>query len=64
MKKDWRGVSGNVVVQNEVVYDASGLNVVSYKHTVVLNDVVLESGEDSLIFDDTYLFGVFSTAVN
>lgn len=64
VKKDWRGVSGKVLVQNEVVYDASGLNIVSYKHTVVLQDVVLESGEDSLVFDDTYLFGVFNTAVN
>lgn len=61
--KDWRGVSGYILVKNEAVYNEDQTEIIAYKHKIVLNDVVLESGEETLIFDDTYLFGVFETDV-
>ncbi len=59
--KDWRGVSGKILIKNEAVYNDDHSKIVAYKHIVVLNDVVLESGEETLVFNDTYLFGTFET---
>lgn len=64
VKKDWRGVSGTIAIQNNKVFDEDGVTVIAYEHIVVLHDVVLKSGDESLIFNDTYLFGVFQTSVN
>ena len=60
--RDWRGVSGWIIVENRPVYDANQENIISWEHIVVLNDVVLKSGEESIIFNDTYLFGTFNTS--
>jgi hypothetical protein len=60
--RDWRGVSGWIIVENRPVYDADQVNIVSWEHIIVLNDVVLQSGEESIIFNDTYLFGTFTTS--
>jgi len=62
--KNWQGVSGTIAVQNNKVFDEDGVTVIAYEHIVVLHDVVLKSGDESLIFNDTYLFGVFQTSVN
>jgi hypothetical protein len=59
--KDWRGVSGKIYVKNEAVYNAEQTEIIAYRHIIVLNDVVLESGDETLIFSDTYLFGTFET---
>jgi len=59
--KDWRGTSGNILVKNEPVYDTDGVTIKAYNHIIVLNNVVLVSGDESLIFGDTYLFGTFTT---
>ena len=61
--KNWEGVSGFVLVENRPVYDEDGITIVSWEHIIVLNDVVLESGEEKLIFNDTYLYGTFTTSV-
>jgi len=45
------------------VSDEDGVTVIAYEHIVVLHDVVLKSGDESLIFNDTYLFGVFQTSI-
>ena len=62
--KNWEGISGTIAVQNNKVFDEDGVTVIAYEHIVVLKDVVLKSGDESLIFNDTYLFGVFQTSVN
>lgn len=62
--KNWVGVGGTILVQNEAVYETGNANVIAWKHTVILHDVVLKSGEESLIFNDTYLYGVYETSVN
>ncbi len=61
--KDWRGVSGYILIKNEAVYNEEHTEIIAYKHKIVLNDVVLESGDETLIFDDTYLYGIFETEV-
>ena len=61
---NWVGVDGMILVQNEAVLDSIGTNVIAWKHTIVLHDVVLKSGGESLIFNDTYLFGEYETPVN
>lgn len=61
--KNWKGISGTIAVQNNKVFDEDGVTIIAYEHIVVLHDVVLKSGNESLIFNDTYLFGVFQTSI-
>ncbi len=60
--KNWEGVSGFILVENRPIYEEDGVTVESWEHIIVLNDVVLESGEEKLIFNDTFLYGTFTTA--
>jgi len=60
--RNWTGVSGLILVENRPVLDADGETIVAWEHIIVLNDVVLESGEEKLIFNDTFLFGTFTTS--
>jgi hypothetical protein len=60
--KNWEGVSGLILVENRPVYDEDGITIVAWEHIIVLNDVVLESGEEKLIFNDTFLYGTFETS--
>ncbi len=60
--RNWEGVSGFILVENRPVYDDDGETVTAWEHIIVLNDVVLESGEEKLIFNDTYLFGTFTSS--
>ena len=60
--KDWRGVSGLILVENRPVYGEDGETVTAWEHIIVLNDVVLESGDEKLIFNETYLFGTFNSS--
>jgi len=62
--KNWIGVGGTVLIQNKPVYDTDNITVIAWEHIIVLHDVVLKSGDESLIFNDTYLFGTYQTAVN
>jgi len=62
VNKDWRGEGGTIFVKNEPVYDDDEITIIAYNHIVVLQDVVLKSGEESIIFNDTYLFGTFETS--
>jgi len=62
--KNWAGESGTIFVTNEPVFEEGNANVIAWKHTIVLNDVVLKSGSESLIFNDIFLFGIFETPVN
>lgn len=61
--KNWKGVSGTIAIQNNKVFDEDGVTIIAYEHIVVLHDVVLKSGDESLIFNDTYLFGDFQTSL-
>ncbi|MEN8186776.1 MAG: hypothetical protein ABFR05_06575 [Bacteroidota bacterium] len=61
--KDWRGVGGKILVENKAVYHTDGETIVAWEHIITLQDVVLKSGDDSLIFDNTYLFGTFQTGI-
>ncbi|MEN8124050.1 MAG: hypothetical protein ABFR32_02895 [Bacteroidota bacterium] len=61
--KDWRGVSGTIEVINKAVLDENEIDTIAYEHVIILHDVVLKSGEESLIFNDTYLFGSFQTGI-
>jgi hypothetical protein len=60
--KNWTGVSGLILVENRPVLDADGETIVAWEHIIVLNDVVLESGEEKLIFNDTFLYGTFTSS--
>lgn len=62
IKKNWQGTGGEILVRNDPVYSEDGITIIAYNHIIVLQDVVLKSGEETLIFDDTYLFGEFETA--
>ena len=59
--KDWRGVSGTIVVENEPVYDEDGETITGWKHYVVLVDVVLQVDDQELKLDETFLFGTAET---
>ena len=61
--KDWRGESGTILVENKPVYDDDGITINAWEHIILLKDVVLKSGDESLIFNDTYLYGTFETVV-
>ncbi len=63
VSKDWRGVSGIIEVINRVVLDEDQKDTIAYNHVIILHDVVLKNGEESLIFNDTYLFGSFDTGI-
>jgi len=62
--KNWQGVSGFILVQNNPVFDVDGVTIIAWEHIIILNDVVLKSGEESLIFNDTFVYGTFETTVN
>ena len=59
--KDWRGVAGTIVVQNEPIYDSSGETITGWKHYVVLIDVVLQVDDEELKLDETFVFGTAQT---
>lgn len=59
--KDWRGVSGTIVVENQPVYDTDGVTITGWQHYVVLVDVVLKVDDQELKLDETFLFGTAET---
>jgi len=62
--KNWKGISGQILVENKPVYDENdATKIIAWEHIVSLQDVVLKSGDESLIFNDTYFFGTFETAI-
>ncbi len=61
--KNYDGASGKILVENKPVLDEDN-NIIAYTHTIVINDLVLQSGEETLNFDQNYLFGTFETAVS
>lgn len=61
VQKDWRGVSGTIVVENQPVYDTEEENIIGWKHYVVLIDVVLRVDDQELKLDETFLFGTAET---
>ncbi len=61
VQKDWRGVSGTIVIENDPVYDTEGENIIGWKHYVVLIDVVLQVDDQELKLDETFLFGTAET---
>lgn len=61
VSKDWRGVSGTIVVENQPVYDADEETITGWNHYVVLVDVVLRVDDQELKLDETFLFGTAET---
>ena len=61
VQKDWRGVSGTIVIENQPVYDTEEENIIGWKHYVVLIDVVLRVDDQELKLDETFLFGTAET---
>ena len=61
VQKDWRGVSGTIVIENDPVYDTEGENIIGWKHYVVLIDLVLQVDDQELKLDETFLFGTAET---
>jgi len=61
--KNWEGETGTIFVQNNPIFDIDEVTIIGWEHIVVLQDVVLKSGDESLIFNDTYLFGTIETGV-
>lgn len=61
--KNWVGKDGIIFVQNEPVYDEDEVTVIAYRHIIVINDLVLTNGEETVIFDPSYLYGEFETEV-
>jgi hypothetical protein len=59
--KDWRGVSGAIIVENQPIYDTDGETVTGWKHYIVLYDVVLQVDDQELKLDETFLFGEVDT---
>jgi hypothetical protein len=59
--KDWRGVSGTIIVENQPVYDEAEENIIGWRHYIVLVDVVLQVGDQELKLDETYVFGTIDT---
>jgi len=59
--KDWRGVSGKIVVENQPVYDDTEENIIGWRHYIVLVDVVLQVDDQELKLDETYVFGTVET---
>jgi len=61
VQKDWRGVSGTIVIENQPVYDTEEENIIGWNHYVVLIDVVLRVDDQELKLDETFLFGTAET---
>ena len=61
--KNWEGITGTILVENKPIYDEDEIEIIAWEHIIVLNDVVLKSGDESLILNDTYLFGTFETSI-
>jgi len=61
VQKDWRGVSGTIVIENQPVYDTAEENIIGWNHYVVLIDVVLRVDDQELKLDETFLFGTAET---
>ncbi|MCK5637238.1 MAG: hypothetical protein KAH67_00925 [Flavobacteriaceae bacterium] len=61
--KNWEGESGTVFVKNSPLFDTDEITIIGWEHIIVLQDVVLKSGDESLIFNDTYLFGTLETGI-
>lgn len=61
VSKDWRGVSGTIIVENLPIYGTDGETITGWKHYVVLIDVVLRVDDQELKLDETFLFGTAET---
>jgi hypothetical protein len=61
--KNWQGTNGKILVKNEAVYDEDEVTIIAYNHIIILEDLVLTSGDETLLFDPSYYYGEFQTAV-
>lgn len=59
--KDWRGVSGTIVIENRPKYADDGVTISNWEHYVILIDVVLRVDDQELRLDETYLYGTAVT---
>ena len=59
--KDWRGVSGTILVENDPVYDTDGVTITGWKHYIVLIDAVLQVDDQEIKLDETFVFGTAET---
>jgi len=61
--KNWQGTNGTIFVKNEAVYDDDGVTIIAYSHIIVLEDLVLTNGDETLLFDPSYYYGEFQTSL-
>ncbi len=63
ISKNWQGTNGKILVKNEAVYAADETTITAYNHIIILEDLVLTNGDETLLFDPSYFYGEFQTAV-
>lgn len=61
VQKDWRGVSGTILVENQPIYDTDGETITGWRHYIVLIDVVLQVDDQELKLDETFVYGTLDT---
>jgi len=61
--KNWQATGGKILVINEAIYDADEVSIIAYKHIIVIQDLVLIKGDETIAFDPSFLYGEFQTSV-
>lgn len=61
--KNWVGIAGTIFVINEPVFNEDETEIIAYNHVISIKDLVLESGENTIKFDEFYEYGEFQTAI-
>ncbi len=63
ISKNWEATGGKISVVNEAVYDDDEETIIAYNHIIILNDLVLTNGDETISFDPSYLYGEFETTL-
>jgi hypothetical protein len=61
--KNWQATGGKILVVNEAVYAVDGETIIAYKHIIIIQDLVLVKGDETIAFDPSFLYGEFQTSV-
>jgi len=61
--RNWEAISGasnNIQISTNIVFEEDGVTINSYEHQIVLDNLVLESNDEQIIYE-SYNFGSFTT---
>lgn len=58
--KNWEATSGTITIESTVLLDTDGVETGSLRHAITFINLVLTSGNDTLVFD-IFTFGFFDT---